>query len=103
METTTLAPVPKAWQQIQAQIGQGAFYMMGAQNLAHDVDRLSWKIRGSRAWSHVSVKLTAGDVYAVTFYKWVGCNMTNMKKVEGVYVAQLARTIEENTGLRLSL
>ena len=89
--------------EIYRQIGKKAFFMLGAKNFIGDKDSLSFKIRGSKAVSHIKIKLNSMDLYDVTFYKIVGDEIKNEKTVPGLYFDMLHDTIEEETGLYTSL
>jgi hypothetical protein len=88
--------------EIRNQIGHKAFFMLGAQNLMGDENSLSFKIRGSKMATHISVKLMPSDTYNVTFHKIRGTKHTKVE-VEDVYVDMLHDVIERNTGLYTSL
>lgn len=88
---------------IAAQIGQRAFFMMGAQNIAGTADSLSFKVRGSKNWSHVKVTLMPSDTYKVSFYKFRGVNIVAVKDVEMVYADSLLSVISNSTGLAVTL
>lgn len=89
--------------EIYRQIGKKAFFMLGAKNFVGDKDSLSFKISGSKAYSHIKVRLNSLDLYDMTFYKIVGNEIKNEKTVEGLYFDMLHSTIEQETGLYTSL
>ena len=91
-------------QTIQAQIGNKAFFMMGAKNLLASEDSLQWKVgRNGMGVTHVTVKLAADDTYTLTFHAVRGTNIKVLAKLEGVYVDSLHTVIQARTGLYLSL
>lgn len=92
---------------IRAQIGRGAFVMMGAKNLIGGDDYLSWKVgRNAKRVTHVTVTLKLTDLYTVEFLR---CSLKakNPREVlevsEGIYWDQLHAAIEAGTGMYLSL
>jgi hypothetical protein len=89
---------------IAEQIGNKAFFMIGAKNLlAHD-DALSFKIgRNSKSVNYVKVTLNAADLYDVEF-GWVNKNGYKVRSSEeGIYFDMLHGAIERNTGMYTSL
>ena len=89
---------------IAAQIGNRAFMMMGAKNLAAGESTLTWKIgRNAKGVTHVRVELTPMDTYTVRFYRVRGTRQAELEAVDDVYVDSLRSTIENHTGLYLSL
>ncbi len=90
--------------EIARQIGNRAFIMMGSGGSVCSSERgLTFKVKGSKAFTHVRITLNADDTYKVSFYKFRGVNCVAVKDVDGIYVAQLRSVISENTGLALSL
>ena len=92
---------------IASQIGNRAFAMMGASNLATWGDGLNFKIgRNPSGVTHINISLSPSDTYTVDFLR---CNLRakNIRKVLGtfddVYAEDLHRLIESETGLALSL
>ena len=89
---------------IAEQIGNKAFFMIGAKNLlAHD-DALSFKIgRNSKSVNYIKVTLNAADLYDITF-SWVTKNGEKIRSSEeGIYFDMLHGAIERNTGMYTSL
>ena len=93
--------------QIVDQIGNRAFTMMGASNLAAGNDHLSFKVgQNAKRVTHITVTLDASDTYSVEFIR---CNLRakEMRKVlaseSNIYADQLHALIERETGLYLSL
>ena len=89
--------------EIQRQIGNKAFYMLGAQNLVADSTSLSFRIRGSKVCSHIQIALNGSDLYDMTFMKISRLNIKNKKTFENIYVDQLHQIIEQETGLYTKL
>lgn len=88
---------------IRDQIGNKAFYMMGAYNLVGDENWLSFRIKGSQKYNYIKVALNGMDTYDVTFMKLGKNGIINQETVEGVYNDMLHKTIEQHTGLYLKL
>jgi len=89
---------------IASQIGNKAFFMIGAKNLlAHD-NALSFKIgRNSKSVNYVKVTLNSADLYDVEF-GWVNKNGYKVRSTEeGIYFDMLRGAIERNTGMYTSL
>lgn len=89
---------------IAEQIGNKAFFMIGAKNLlAHD-DALSFKIgRNSKSVNYVKITLTPADLYDIEF-GWVTKNGYKVRSSEeGIYFDMLHGAIERNTGMYTSL
>ena len=92
-------------QTIAQQIGNRAFFMMGAKNLMADGNTLTFKV-GSNAKkvTHVRVTLEPFDTYRMEFLNIRGFNAPKtLSEVDGVYFDGLHQVIESNTGLALSL
>lgn len=87
---------------IRQQIGNRAFFMMGAKNLCGDATSLQFKICGSKV-THIRVTLDPSDTYTVAFIRVRGRKVTELASEEGVYADSLNRVIASNTGLALSL
>ncbi len=92
---------------IADQIGSRAFYCLGAKNLVDTGKGLDFKVgRNAAGVTHVSIKLTALDLYDVEF---VRCNTRAkvMRKTvsldEGIYADMLHTAIENGTGMVTSL
>jgi len=92
-------------QQIIAQLPRQAFAMMGATALVDTGEGLQWKVgSNARRVSCLVVKLDqATDTYTVEVWKGRGLSMRLADTHEGVYADALARTIEESTGMYLTL
>lgn len=91
---------------IAAQIGNGAFAMMGAKNLLSSADSLQWKIgRNAKAVTHITVRLDPSDTYTVIFHRVTkrGLSVVVKAEVAGVYVDSLHAVIESETGLYMNL
>src|SRR5215467_4600155 len=93
---------------IQQQIGQRAFFMMGAKDLVGTENSLSWRIgRNAKSISHVEVVLDPSDTYTVRFKRIRmskgDIKITIVSESSDVYVDSLHTVIEEATGLYLSL
>ncbi len=87
------------------QIGNHAFFMVGAKNLVAHEDGLSFKImRNSKGVTHIDIRLADNDTYTIEF---VNFNMrrtkTDPRKVvshfEGVYAEMLLERLEFDTDL----
>jgi hypothetical protein len=95
--------------EIQRQIGNKAFAMMGASNYAWGVDDfgneyLTFKIgRNSKGINWIRITLNAMDTYDIVFSKVRDGKITIVKEVKGIYFDQLHQIIEKTTGLYLSL
>lgn len=88
------------------QIGGMAFSMMGTQQrIAHDDQTLRFNVRGTRKCNWIQVRLNGLDLYDVTFQKFSPSKYTvkDIHTESDVYCDQLHKTIEEFTGLYLSL
>ena len=110
---------PGVAETIRDQIGNKAFYMLGAYNLVKDTKEnwLSFRIRGSKKANYIKVTLMPDDTYTMEFgiirqpknafnltpeqYFAKMYKITNT--VPGVYAEDLNRTIEENTNLYTKL
>ncbi|MCK5607528.1 hypothetical protein KAR91_36935 [Candidatus Pacearchaeota archaeon] len=103
-------------EEIRKQIGSGAMFMMGAKNVGkgHNEDGteyLSFKIgRNSKGVTYVKVTLNVNDEYDVEFGKVGRGSRANpgptyrvLNNVNGIQADQLHETIEQNTGLYLSM
>lgn len=90
---------------IRNQIGHGALYMLGAKNFMDTGAGLQFSImRNAKKVTHVTVTLASDDTYTVSFVRvGRGYKVTELAKLEGVYVSELHRTIEDHTGLRTKL
>jgi hypothetical protein len=91
--------------EIKKQIGSKALYMLGAKNLAGDTNSLSFKISGSKFFTHIriSISLNSLDLYDVTFIKIRKFDIVNKKEVKGIYNDMLHKVIEQETGLYTSI
>jgi hypothetical protein len=103
--TTKEGTMEKVGQTIANQIGNKAFTMMGAKNLMLTENGLQWKIgRNPKGVTHITVTLDPTNTYTVKFQK-VGRNykVTDIATFEDIYTYMLHTTIEQTTGLYLSL
>ena len=95
--------------EIQRQIGNKAFTMMGASNYAWGEDDsgneyLTFKIgRNSKGINWIRITLYAMDTYDIVFSRVRDGKITIVKEVNGIYFDQLHEIIEKTTGLYLSL
>ena len=62
-----------------------------------------FRFSGCRQANVVKIKLADDDTYTVDFWKNSGIDWTNVETIERVHAAQLKETIEDFTGLALSL
>ena len=95
-------------EEIRKQIGQKAFFMMGAKALGGAADSLTFKVgRGARgkagAVTHVRVTLEPSDTYTVKTMYVRGTSVKDRESVEGVYCDTLRAAIEGVTGFYLSM
>lgn len=89
---------------IRKQLGQKAIAMMGAKNLAGGKDYLSFKIgKNSKGVNYIKITLTPMDLYDVEFGNIRAMKYKVKKEVTGIYADMLHKTIENNTGMYLSL
>lgn len=93
---------------IRQQIGNRAFFMMGAKDLAGDENSLRWRVgRNAKGVNLVQVQLDPDDTYTVRSYRVRKVNHVPEAKVvsedSGVYADNLHQIIESQTGLYLSL
>jgi hypothetical protein len=95
---------------IAEQIGNRAFFMMGAKDLMGDETSLTFRIgRNSRSVSHIKITLDCDDTYTVEFlrvrtsHKTYQTTRTIVSSEPMVYAEDLHRIIESGTGLYLSL
>jgi hypothetical protein len=84
MNTAAASTLPVA-STIAAQIGNLAFRMMGASNLAGSAHSLTFAIKGSKNANRIQVTLDASDTYTVAFFKVRGHSIRLVASVEGVY------------------
>lgn len=93
---------------IQAQIARG-LVMIGASNLLavdEPLPGLQFKImKNAKKVTHVRIELDPSDTYVVSFHKVTrgSWETVELARVDQVYADRLAKTIEEHTGLYLSL
>ena len=91
-------------QTIADQIGNSAFMMIGAKNLAGSENSLHFKVgRNSKGVTHVKIELTPADLYKMTFMSIRGMNVKVKAEHDGVYADMLNRLIESETGMYTSL
>ena len=95
---------------IAKQIGNRAFYMMGAKNLVKGKEKgkdyLGFRIgRNSKGINYIKVFYNASqDLYEIEFgFVNIKKGFNVKKSVKGVYVDQLHRIISANTGMTLNL
>jgi len=88
---------------IRQQIGGGAMFMMGAQNLIAIENGLSFRVRGSNIANHITVVLKPSDTYIVTFNKIWGTKVKLVKEIEDVYCDQLRQIIGDTVKLATRL
>jgi hypothetical protein len=103
--TTKEGTMEKVGQKIAEQIGNKAFTMMGASNLMIAENGLQWKIgRNPKGVTHITVTLDPTNTYTVKFQKVTRkYNVIDIATFEDVYTYMLHTTIEQTTGLYLSL
>lgn len=78
--------------------------MMGAKTIVTMPNGIHWKVgKNSKSVTHVMVTLDPSDTYTVGFYRQSRGDLKQLKNVEGVYIDMLHETIQNNTGLYLSL
>lgn len=88
---------------IREQIGTRAMFMIGAKDLMGDEKSLRFRIgRNAKTVTHVKVTLTPADLYEIVFIRARGSKVTEVAREE-IYVEDLHRSIERNTGLYTSL
>lgn len=96
-----------AWTTLSQLGGSGRLgVMIGATNFSYDKDGgLSFHFKMCRKANMIRINLNAWDTYDITFTKYnrKTYEVKEVKKFEGIYVEDLRRTIEEFTGLYLSL
>ncbi len=90
---------------IASQIGNRAFFMIGAKNLLGSENALQFKVgKNAKGVTHITVTLDADDTYTVTA---VSCRGTRPIVAKGeftmVYADQLRSIIEALTGMYTSL
>lgn len=100
---------------ITKQIGNRAFMMIGAKHLMGGMltswsqegktyPGLSFKVmKNAKGVTNIVIMLQPDDTYLIEFLKIRGMNVKVVHASEGVYGDGLHNTIEDNTGLRLSL
>lgn len=96
-------------QTISKQIGNHAFFMLGARYKGYDEDEngnvyFSFRIRGSNKVNYIKITYNSGlDLYDMEFGKIHGTDYTVVKAVDGVYFDIMHDIIERVTGLYVSL
>lgn len=88
--------------EILHQIGNKALYMMGACNYMGEDDGVTFKIRGSKNYNFIKIKLNEEDTYDLTFIK-LSLSKRTEKEIKGVYNDNLNDILSKETGLALSL
>ena len=90
--------------EIANQIGNRALFMIGAKQLVADTNKLMFKVgRNANKINHITIELTADDLYKMTFRYIHGMNITVRAEHEGIYCDMLNQMIEKETGLYTSL
>lgn len=91
-------------QTIKSQIGNLAFMMIGAANLACGIinggPALSFKIKASRTHKYCTVTLRGDDTYTVKFQS---VNGNTVSEHEGIYADMLTNIIASETGLAVRI
>jgi hypothetical protein len=87
--------------EINRQIGNGAFLMMGTKNKIGDTNSLKFDIKLCKQYNWIKITLDANDTYTVEFIK-VGRAPT-IDPVHDVYVEDLHNLISKRTGLALRI
>lgn len=89
-------------QTISQQIGARTFFMLGTQRKVAVENRqeqgLAFNIRGSKLFNNVRVILEPSDTYRIEFLRVRKFEIRNAKTVTGVYVEDMHRIIEDETG-----
>jgi hypothetical protein len=89
---------------IAQQIGNRAFYMLGAKNLAGSENSLLFAVgRNSKGVNRIKVTLNAMDTYDVTGYSVRGITITEKARLTNIYNDQLHGALETITGMYTSL
>lgn len=90
---------------IAKQIGGMAFMMMGTNQKIIEENGVRFNVKGTRKCNWIEVTLEPTDTYKVTFWKYSPSKytMTKISTESMVYVDFLHSTIEDFTGLYLSL
>lgn len=90
---------------IAEQIGNRAFFMMGAHSLTDmGADGLRFKVRGSKKANVIVVKYDEGwDLYTVRAFRARGLEFKQVGEFSQVYADNLHGILEELTGLYTSL
>jgi len=89
---------------IRKQLGQKALFMMGAKNLAGDKHSLSFRIgKNSSGGNHVKIHHGSDDLYTVTVSAIRGGKVKVKKEFKSVYADKLHKTLQDATGMALSL
>ena len=94
--------------EIQAQIGNRAFVMMGARNFVGGPASLSFRVGSGARYKGqtinvVQITLDPSDTYTVRFYYMRGSDRTLRVEVDDVYFDSLHDILSKYTGFRLSL
>ena len=90
--------------EINRQIGNRAFTMMGAKHKFGIENGLQFKIgRNSKKINFVKVTLNDSDLYDIEFGTIRNLDYTIKKTENDIYADMMHQTIEQNTGLYLSL
>lgn len=96
--------------EIQRQIGNMAFSMIGAKNLIaltsenHKMGGLTFKVgRNAKKVTHITIHLDYNDTYTMQFFRVWGSKITALGEFEDVYCDMLHSMIEAETGMYTSL
>ena len=81
---------------------------MGTNQKSGDANALYFNVRGSKTAKNIKITLNPDDTYTMEFFNQtirqaINNGVTPAKTVPGLYADQLHKTIEEFTGLYLSL
>jgi hypothetical protein len=90
---------------IAEQIGNRAFFMIGAKNLVGSENSLTFKVgRNGKGVTHIKVTLDAGkDLYEMEGFKVRGTKVTRVHKIEGLFAEDLHEGISNMTNMVTSL
>lgn len=91
-------------QVLAAQIGRGAFVMLGARDILTTERGLQFAVgRNARKVSKIAITLEADDTYTMRFYAGRGLSIREIEAVTMVYADSLRAVIESHTGMHTSL
>lgn len=104
MSTTTTSTDMTVANTIIEQLGRGACFMMNARQFVGDASSVRFKIMpNAKKVTHVVITLAADDTYTIAFWNVRGLKVKTLAECDGVYVDAMRRTIEEHTGLVLTV